>query len=108
MIHQRTVYYGRPLAARTGDGSGAPIHSSWRPFLPGAMLVAIGVLIALVPELLVALVATAFVSVGILALAVAWRVRKVMEEAHRFHSTGQVDPWFGTPVDDLLYRFSAH
>ena len=52
----------------------APV-GPWLLFAPGALLVLLGILIAIVPQLLVALVAGALILAGTLLLAVAWRFR---------------------------------
>ncbi|MBN1347741.1 MAG: hypothetical protein JXQ73_33960 [Phycisphaerae bacterium] len=51
----------------------------------GVVLVLMGVMIALFPQILVALVATAVCMVGAGLMASAWRMRSVQQVARRFH-----------------------
>jgi hypothetical protein len=55
---------------RRGGGPGP-----WVLFLPGAASILFGILILMLPEILVALVAGAFIFVGATLLSIAWRVR---------------------------------
>ena len=53
-------------------------------YVPGSMLILLGILIVAVPELLVALVAATLIMIGIGALYAAHQVRKLHEEFGKF------------------------
>jgi hypothetical protein len=62
-------------------------------FLPGVGLMAFGLLILIVPELLVALVAALFMLAGALLAAVGWRLRAAAQAPPRL----DLSRWFGDP-----------
>jgi len=52
--------------------------NGWIIFVPGAVLVLLGILIWAMPRLLVALIAGGLIFLGSLLLMVAWRLRRAL------------------------------
>lgn len=108
MIYQRTIHYhATPEGWDRVDGVGR-VHGTWRVFVPGATLVAAGIGILLVPQILVALVAGTLLAMGTVALMAAWRIRQALRQPPAPREYEDAERWFGTPVEELLYRFQGH
>ena len=58
-------------------GRGAGRRAWLVPFVPGLLLIAFGLLIVVLPQLLVAMVAALFVIGGLGLLSVGWRMRAI-------------------------------
>ena len=60
-------------------------RATWKAFMPGTFLIALGILIVAVPQLLAAMVATALVMSGTAALVGAYWLRKAQRSAPELH-----------------------
>ncbi|NOX36949.1 MAG: hypothetical protein GXO78_05370 [Calditrichaeota bacterium] len=55
----------------------------WNYFITGLFFILAGIVIILVPEILVALIASAFIVVGLVILVVAWQIRRLHKPFRR-------------------------
>jgi hypothetical protein len=69
-----------------------------RYYIPGIILILIGIIVVAVPEILVAFVASIIIMAGITALYIGHRIRK--SEIEFTHS----DDWFSDSDEDLFGR----
>ena len=64
-------------------------------YLPGAILVMLGILVVLFPMLLVGLFSASLIVLGITAISVAYRLRKWQRNSHWTVAWEPVDPYGG-------------
>lgn len=57
----------------------------WNYFITGLFFIVAGIGVILVPEILVVLIATAFILVGLLILAIGWQIRRMHKPLRRIY-----------------------
>ncbi len=70
------------------------------PYVPGAIFIMLGILVVFFPMLLVALFSAGLIMIGITAISVAHRLRKLRRDFQWGVAPGPVDP----VVDEWLHR----
>lgn len=75
-MFRKTVFYDNFTDALTSTW--------WMYFLQGVLLVLLGLLIFIEPDLIAYFVATVFVVVGVLFLTLAWRTRRLKRDYRRW------------------------
>ena len=74
-------------------------------YLPGVIFITFGILVVLFPMLLVALISAVFLLVGIVAISVAHRLRKLRQGGEWTGLRGPAEPSFGAWFDRVfIYR----
>ncbi len=77
-------------------------------YLPGAVLILSGVVIVAFPMLLVAFVSALLILGGIVAIAIAYRVKRFQDEAGRLNDSEPFDGSFWNQAERVINRGRWH
>ena len=74
-------------------------------YLPGTIFITLGILVVLFPMILVAFISAGFLLIGLTAVLIGHRVRKLRQEGERTVDWEPVEPFFGEWFDRVfIYR----
>jgi uncharacterized membrane protein HdeD (DUF308 family) len=77
-------------------------------YLPGVILILLGLVIVAFPMLLVAFVSALLVLGGIMAIAIARKLKRFEDEAGRLHGSGPFERSFWNDAERAFHRSRWH
>ena len=77
-------------------------------YMPGVILIALGLVIVAFPMLLVAFVSALLILGGIMAIAIAHKLKRFDDEAGRLHASGSFERSFWSDAERAFHRGRWH